>query len=113
MLKLVYLSRFTNKTGYITINDNEYLYSYENNSYKGQNFGKVYVVYSMENFNEKISSVRNLSFIFWGLVLIISFIVFNFIGNNIKADVLQLAEAMEIIGSGNYDFACRVFLEII
>lgn len=98
---------FTNKTGYITINDNEYLYSYENNSYKGQNFGKVYVVYSMENFNEKISSVRNLSFIFWGLVLIISFIVFNFIGNNIKADVLQLAEAMEIIGSGNYDFELK------
>jgi len=100
----VNISNLSKETGYVTIGNNEYLYATSKSTYNQQNFGNVFVIYSLENFQSKIATNRNLSFIFWGLILIFSVVIFNYFANKIKQDITELAEATEIIGNGNYDY---------
>jgi len=89
--------------GKLYFNKEEYLYTIQNSDYQQKNFGKILLVYSLKEFNEKVSSARNLSFLFWGSVLVIGIFIFNFIGKNISREIEEFAEAAEIVGNGNYD----------
>jgi len=103
----VKIDNLKEQRGILYFNKEEYLYTIQNSDYQQKNFGKILLVYSLKEFNEKISSARNLSFLFWGSVLVIGIIIFNFIGKNISREIEEFAEAAEIVGNGNYDYQIK------
>ncbi len=103
----VKIDNLKEQRGKLYFNKEEYLYTIQNSDYQQKNFGKILLVYSLKEFNEKVSSARNLSFLFWGSVLVIGIFIFNFIGKNISREIEEFAEAAEIVGNGNYDYQIK------
>jgi len=103
----VKIDNLKEQRGILYFNKEEYLYTIQNSDYQQKNFGKILLVYSLKEFNEKVSSARNLSFLFWGSVLVIGIFIFNFIGKNISREIEEFAEAAEIVGNGNYDYQIK------